>query len=123
MPPWAAFECERTGWTLDMIPTDAPSSAAASAAAVRRVRLLLRGRRAEASEAAASYASTTGRSPSEFRATARVVSDRVEAVAHHVLLAMALAALASTALRLASVLTPRGSSAPSPPLRSAQRWR
>ena len=28
MPPWAAFECERTGWTLEMIPTDAPSSAA-----------------------------------------------------------------------------------------------
>ena len=24
MPPWAAFECERTGWTLEMIPTDAP---------------------------------------------------------------------------------------------------
>ena len=32
MPPWAAFECERTGWTLEMIPTDAPSSAAARAA-------------------------------------------------------------------------------------------
>src|SRR3954451_6728763 len=32
MPPCAAFECERTGWTLAMIPTDAPSSAAASAA-------------------------------------------------------------------------------------------
>ena len=24
IPPWAAFECERTGWTLEMIPTDAP---------------------------------------------------------------------------------------------------
>src|SRR3954466_13628486 len=32
MPPWAAFECERTGWTFDKIPTDTPSSAAASAA-------------------------------------------------------------------------------------------
>src|SRR3954471_10452776 len=32
MPPWAAFECERTGWTLARIPTDTPSSAAASAA-------------------------------------------------------------------------------------------
>src|SRR3954467_10758990 len=32
MPPWAALECERTGWTLDRIPTDTPSSAAARAA-------------------------------------------------------------------------------------------
>src|SRR5215211_7619850 len=32
MPPWAALEWERTGWTLLMIPTDTPSSAAASAA-------------------------------------------------------------------------------------------
>src|SRR4051812_21450972 len=32
MPPWAAFECERTGWTLERIATDDPSSAAASAA-------------------------------------------------------------------------------------------
>ena len=32
MPPCAAFECERTGWTLLMIPTETPSSAAASAA-------------------------------------------------------------------------------------------
>src|SRR6476469_3434064 len=32
MPPWAAFEWERTGWTLLMIPTDTPSSAAARAA-------------------------------------------------------------------------------------------
>ena len=28
MPPWAAFECDRTGWTLEMIPTDAPARAA-----------------------------------------------------------------------------------------------
>src|SRR5215211_7868766 len=32
IPPWAAFECERTGWTLDTIPTETPCSAAASAA-------------------------------------------------------------------------------------------
>src|SRR4051794_27833188 len=32
MPPWAAFECERTGWTLLTIPTDTPCSAAARAA-------------------------------------------------------------------------------------------
>src|SRR4051812_38386104 len=32
MPPWAALECERTGWTLETIPTETPSSAAASAA-------------------------------------------------------------------------------------------
>src|SRR3954453_4494714 len=32
MPPWAAFEWERTGWTLDRIPTETPCSAAASAA-------------------------------------------------------------------------------------------
>src|SRR5437763_14121534 len=32
MPPCAAFECERTGWTFDKIPTETPSSAAASAA-------------------------------------------------------------------------------------------
>src|SRR3954447_20082820 len=32
IPPWAAFEWERTGWTLEMIPTDEPSSAAARAA-------------------------------------------------------------------------------------------
>ena len=32
IPPCAAFECERTGWTLLMIPTETPSSAAASAA-------------------------------------------------------------------------------------------
>ena len=32
IPPWAALECERTGWTLEMIPTDAPASAAARAA-------------------------------------------------------------------------------------------
>src|SRR5664280_136139 len=32
MPPAAATECERTGWTLLMIATVAPSSAAASAA-------------------------------------------------------------------------------------------
>src|SRR5215218_1713979 len=32
MPPWAALEWERTGWTLLMIPTDTPSSAAARAA-------------------------------------------------------------------------------------------
>src|SRR3954470_21835250 len=32
MPPAAATECERTGWTLLMIATDAPASAAASAA-------------------------------------------------------------------------------------------
>src|SRR2546423_6731425 len=32
MPPWAAFECERTGWTLETIPTETPFSAAASAA-------------------------------------------------------------------------------------------
>ena len=32
IPPWAAFECERTGWTLLMIPTETPSWAAASAA-------------------------------------------------------------------------------------------
>src|SRR3954451_21808019 len=32
MPPWAAFECERTGWTLDRSATDTPSSAAARAA-------------------------------------------------------------------------------------------
>src|SRR5437764_8272268 len=32
MPPWAALECERTGWTLERIPTDAPCSAAARAA-------------------------------------------------------------------------------------------
>src|ERR1700742_931878 len=32
MPPWAALECERTGWTLLMMPTDAPASAAARAA-------------------------------------------------------------------------------------------
>src|SRR3954465_14043512 len=32
MPPWAALECERTGWTLDRIPTGTPSAAAASAA-------------------------------------------------------------------------------------------
>src|SRR2546423_12001426 len=32
MPPWAAFECERTGWTFDMIATETPSSAAARAA-------------------------------------------------------------------------------------------
>src|SRR5918999_729579 len=32
MPPWAALEWERTGWTLDRIPTFAPCSAAASAA-------------------------------------------------------------------------------------------
>ena len=24
IPPWAALECERTGWTLLMIPTDTP---------------------------------------------------------------------------------------------------
>src|SRR5436190_21295456 len=32
MPPCAAFECERTGWTLERMPTDAPSAAAARAA-------------------------------------------------------------------------------------------
>src|SRR4051794_976748 len=32
MPPWAAFEWERTGWTFDRIPTETPCSAAASAA-------------------------------------------------------------------------------------------
>src|SRR5436305_14753402 len=32
MPPAAALECERTGWTLLMIATVAPASAAASAA-------------------------------------------------------------------------------------------
>src|SRR5438270_11117435 len=32
MPPCAAFECDLTGWTFDMIPTDAPCSAAARAA-------------------------------------------------------------------------------------------
>src|SRR3954462_10149244 len=32
MPPAAATECERTGWTLLMIATDAPASAAAKAA-------------------------------------------------------------------------------------------
>ena len=32
MPPAAALECERTGWTLDMIATVAPSRAAARAA-------------------------------------------------------------------------------------------
>src|SRR3954470_3520236 len=32
IPPWAALEWERTGWTLLMIPTDTPSSAAARAA-------------------------------------------------------------------------------------------
>src|SRR2546421_6683885 len=32
MPPWAAFEWDRTGWTLDRIPTAAPASAAARAA-------------------------------------------------------------------------------------------
>ena len=32
IPPWAALECERTGWTLETIPTETPSSAAASAA-------------------------------------------------------------------------------------------
>src|SRR3954467_5153159 len=32
MPPAAATECERTGWTLDMMATVAPASAAASAA-------------------------------------------------------------------------------------------
>ena len=32
MPPAAAFECERTGWTLDMMATVAPASAAAKAA-------------------------------------------------------------------------------------------
>src|SRR4051812_9226696 len=32
MPPCAAFECERTGWTFARIPTDTPSSAAARAA-------------------------------------------------------------------------------------------
>src|SRR4051794_34637095 len=32
MPPAAALECERTGWTLDMIATVAPASAAARAA-------------------------------------------------------------------------------------------
>src|SRR4051794_40251765 len=32
MPPAAATECERTGWTLLMIATEAPSSAAARAA-------------------------------------------------------------------------------------------
>ena len=32
MPPAAALECERTGWTLDMMATAAPVRAAASAA-------------------------------------------------------------------------------------------
>src|SRR4029079_14883118 len=32
MPPAAALECERTGWTLDMMATVAPASAAARAA-------------------------------------------------------------------------------------------
>ena len=32
IPPWAALECERTGWTLLTMPTDTPSSAAARAA-------------------------------------------------------------------------------------------
>src|SRR3954464_3580906 len=32
MPPAAALECERTGWTLDMMATVAPSRAAARAA-------------------------------------------------------------------------------------------
>src|SRR3954451_13379816 len=32
MPPWAAFEWDRTGWTLERIPTEPPRSAAASAA-------------------------------------------------------------------------------------------
>ena len=32
IPPCAAFECERTGWTLLMIPTETPFSAAARAA-------------------------------------------------------------------------------------------
>src|SRR4051812_40607082 len=32
MPPWAALEWERTGCTLERIPTEAPCSAAASAA-------------------------------------------------------------------------------------------
>ena len=32
IPPWAAFECERTGWTLETIPTETPCSAAARAA-------------------------------------------------------------------------------------------
>jgi hypothetical protein len=32
MPPAAATECERTGWTFEMIATVAPAWAAASAA-------------------------------------------------------------------------------------------
>src|SRR5207237_10554600 len=32
IPPWAAFECERTGWTLLTMPTLTPASAAARAA-------------------------------------------------------------------------------------------
>src|SRR5688500_10723839 len=32
MPPAAAFECDLTGWTLDMIATVAPARAAARAA-------------------------------------------------------------------------------------------
>ena len=32
MPPWAALEWDRTGWTLEMIPTDAPAWAALRAA-------------------------------------------------------------------------------------------
>ncbi len=34
MPPAAAIECERTGWTLLMIATETPCSAAARAAAL-----------------------------------------------------------------------------------------
>src|SRR5437764_14670647 len=32
MPPCAAFECDRTGWTLERMATDAPSAAADRAA-------------------------------------------------------------------------------------------
>src|SRR3954449_3851943 len=43
MPPWAAFEWERTGWTLERIPTETPSSAAASAARCPASRAQIRG--------------------------------------------------------------------------------
>ena len=40
IPPWAAFECERTGWTLETIPTETPSLGGGERGALaRRARL------------------------------------------------------------------------------------
>ncbi len=124
IPPCAALECERTGWTLERMPTDTPSSAAARAARMPArpapiTRTSCWGIRSSGGvRTSGAAARSSCRQRGGGQSTAATPGDGTPVCLRH-----GLSAGLSARCTCSSVTTPRSTPSPSTAMTAPSRWR